>query len=129
MVAHFHRRFEVADPGCVNANPVTGVRHDLGLVQGHPVTDPVAETARDDVGVPAERGYGLRRGPAAPLLERLREVPVVERDERTDAFAEQLVDEPVVEGEPRLVHRTAPVRYHPRPADREAIAVAPEIAL
>ena len=54
---------------------------------------------------------------------------MVERDERTDAFAEQLVDEPVVEGEPGLVHRAAPVRYHPRPADREAIGVAPEIAL
>ena len=45
------------------------------------------------------------RAPASRrVLERLRQVPVVERDERLDPVREQLVDEPVVEVEARVVH-------------------------
>ena len=41
---------------------------------------------------------------------------------------EQLVDEPVVEVEPRLVHLAAPFRDDARPRDREAEGVEPELA-
>ena len=66
--------------------------------------DAVAEPAGDRLGVLDERLGGRARRPAAGVLERLRQVPVVERRERLDAVREQLVDEPVVEVEPGLVH-------------------------
>ena len=55
-----------------------------------------------------ERLDRLTRRPAPGILERLGEIPVVERDERLDAVREQLVDEPVVEVEARLVHAPRP---------------------
>src|SRR5439155_9471731 len=53
---------------------------------------------------------------------------VEERHERPDACGEQLVDEPVVEVEPRLVHLAAPMREHARPCDREPERVEAELA-
>ena len=51
-----------------------------------------------------------------------------ERDERRDPVAEELVDEPVVEVEALRVHRTASARDDPRPRDREAERIDPELA-
>ena len=69
-----------------------------------------------------------RDGPAAAILERLRQVPVVERDERLDAVREQLVDEAVVEVEAGGVHAAAALGEDPRPRDREAVGVETERA-
>ena len=49
-------------------------------------------------------------------------------EERRDAVAEQLVDEPVVEVEALRVHRPAALRDDARPRDREAERVEPELA-
>ena len=105
-----------------------GVRDDLWLVQRDPVADAIAEPARDDIRVPAERLDRLGRGPAALLLKSLWKVPVVERDERPDTVCEELVDEPVVERESRLVHRAAADRQDARPADRQAVRIASQPA-
>ena len=86
-----HPAFQVADPGRAER-----------LVEGRPVLDPVAEALGDDGGVRGEVLGGVARRPAAPVLERLRQVPVVERDERGDAGLQQAVDQPVVEVEPGL---------------------------
>ena len=74
--------------------------------------DAIAEPDRDDLDVLRERLGRLARRPAAAVLERLREVPVVERHERLDARGEQLVDEAVVEVEARRRSRG------PRPSGR-----------
>ena len=62
--------------------------------------DAVAQRADDDVGVlgKARRRVALR--PAAGVLERLRQVPVVQRHERADARGERRVDQPLVVVEP-----------------------------
>ena len=88
----------------------------------------IAEAPRDDFGVLDERLRGRARRPAAQVLEGLRRVPVEERRERLDVVREQLVDEAVVEVEPRLVDRPAAGRQDARPRDREAKRVQPELA-
>ena len=90
--------------------------------------DAVAEPRGDDLGVLGERLDVSRARPAAAVLERLRQVPVVERQERLDAVREQLVDEAVVEVEAGLVHAAATLGDDPRPRDREAVGVEPELA-
>src|SRR2546423_11240 len=75
-----------------------------GLVGRDPGAAAVAEPPRADRAVLPERLGRLACGPAAAILERWRRVPVEERRERLDASSEQLVDEPVVEVESRLVH-------------------------
>ena len=67
-----------------------------------------------------------RDGPAAGVLERLRQIPVVERDEGLDAGLEQPVDEPVVEVEAGGVDLPAPGREDARPGDREAVGAEAE---
>ena len=101
--------------GRVLAPGVPDPRDDPRLVVRDPVLDAVAEPLGDDLGVLDERLGGRARRPAARVLERLRRVPVEERRERLDAVREQLVDEPVVEVEARLVHAAAA-----RPAGRAA---------
>jgi len=87
----------------------------------------VAEPLGDDLRVLAERVDGLARHPAALVLERLWEIPVVERHERLDVVREQLVHDPVVEVEAGLVHPTASLGQDPRPRDRETERVQPEL--
>ena len=66
-------------PGACAPDPVAEPRDDPRLVVRDPVAHAVAETRRDDLGVLGERLDGVALGPAARVLERLRQVPVVER--------------------------------------------------
>ena len=91
----------------VVAPAVSDPRDHPRLVVGDPVTDPVAETARNGFDVLAERIDGPADRPAALILDRLRRVPMEERDVRRDPAADELVDEPVVEVEALRIHRPA----------------------
>ena len=53
---------------------------------------------------------------------------MVERDHRLDAVLEQLVDQPVVVRQPLGVGAALAAGLDPRPRDREAVAVGPELA-
>ena len=66
----------------VHADGVAHHHHDVGLVDRDPVLDPVGEPLADDRGVLGEPVDGLAVQPAALVLERLRQVPVVERHHR-----------------------------------------------
>jgi hypothetical protein len=87
------------------------------------VGDAVAEALGDDRGVVGEREGRVALRPAAPVLERLRQVPVVEGDGRGDAGLQQTVDQLVVEGQALGVHRAVAVRDDARPGDRQAVGV------
>src|SRR5262249_56525395 len=70
------------------------------LVDREVVLDTVAQLLGHVAGVVGERLCRLGRLPAAvPLLERLRQIPVVQRCERLDPGGEQLVDEAGVESD------------------------------
>ncbi len=98
------------------------------LVQRRPVGDPVGEAFVDGGGVVGEAQRGVTGRPAAGVLERLRQVPVVQRDPRADAGTEQLVDEPLVEPEAVGGQRPGAVGLQARPGDREAVGVETELA-
>src|ERR671935_280583 len=85
-----------------------------------------AQPREDGVRVCDERLRGCALGPAAGILERLRSVPVEERRERLDLVRKQLVDEPVVEVESRVIDLAPSVGKHARPRDREAEAAESE---
>jgi hypothetical protein len=53
--------------------------------------------------------------PSALVLERLRQIPVVERGERRDARRDQLVHQPVVKVEAFRVRRARALREDARP--------------
>ncbi len=96
------------------------------LVVGDPVGDAVAQGSADHVGVLHKRlGRGPRR-PAAGVLERLGQVPVVEGGKGGDAGLQQPVDQPPVEVQAGLVDSTAAVGQDARPGDGEAIGAQAE---
>ena len=113
--------------GGVGAHAVAEDRGDVGLVDRDPVLDAVGEPLAHDGGVLGEPVDGVAVEPAAVVLERLRQVPVVERDHRLLAVLEEGVDEAVVERQPLLVGRPAPGRLDARPGDREAVAARAEL--
>ncbi len=116
----------VAVAGGVGPDGVAEHRGAPRLVERRPVDDAVAERADDVGGVVGEPAGDVAGAPAAPVLEGLREVPVVERDDRADAGVEQLVDEPVVEREPEGVGGAGAVGLDARPRDREPVGLEPE---
>ena len=97
------------------------------LVERHPVLDAVAQVRREQRGVVGEPAHDLRVGEAAAVLQRLRQVPVEEVDQRLDARVEQGVDEALVEVEAGLVDRAGPRRQDARPADAEAVRARAEL--
>ena len=78
----------------------------------------------EDRGVLGEAGDDLAVRPAAGILERLRQVPVEQRQPRLDPPLEQPVDEPIVEVEALRVRRAAAGGLDPRPRDAEPIGAA-----
>ena len=107
--------------GGVPAGAVPEMGDHPGLVEGHPVPDPIPEPGLHRRGVVGER---MRRAPYPPpalLLEALREIPVEERDERLDAGFQQPVHQPVVEVQTYLVDQTPPLWHHPGPGHREPV--------
>src|SRR5579863_7681072 len=72
------------------------------------------------------RGIAVR--PAPGILERLWQVPVIKRWERTDLRFEQFIDETLVEVEAFVVGFARAGWLDARPCDREAAALDVELA-
>src|SRR3712207_5103474 len=127
---HPGRRFD-ADDGTADLRfsaAVSLVNERGELVDGEEVLDAVAELLGHIPRVVGERLWCLARPPpAVPVLQGLRQVPVVERGERLDADGEQFVDEAVVEVQPLRVGRTGAFGEDARPGDREAVGISAKI--
>ena len=65
--------------------------------------------------------------PAETVLQRLRQVPMVQRHIRRDAVRQQFVQQPIIEVETLRVRRAVPVRKHARPRNRETIGLDAQI--
>ncbi len=101
---------------------VPHVHERVKLVEREEVLDAVAQLLGHVTGVVREGLGGVARLPALVLvLQRLRQVPVVERGERRDARGEQLVHQPVVEVEALRVRLSGAVGEDPRPGDGEPV--------
>src|SRR4029453_11276849 len=98
------------------------------LVDREVVLHSVAELVGDVPAVVAERLRRVFGPPAAVLvLQRLREIPVIERDERLDPVCAQLVGQALVEVDAFRVRRTVTLREDARPGDREAVGVGADV--
>lgn len=110
----------------VHPRPVAEERRAPRFVQSGPERDAVAEPFHRrgrEFGEPVRR---VPVRPAAGLLQRLRQVEVVQRRPRLDAVGEQLVGQPVVEVQAPRVGRAA-VGTDARPRDGEPVGAEPEL--
>ena len=123
VVADGQRRRPVAHAGREAALGVAREGHHPRLVVGDPRPHEVAELARHVLRVLGEALRRVAVGPAAGVLQRLREVPVVERRGGLDPALEQPLDEAAVEAHAGRVERPGAVGLHARPRDREAVGL------
>ena len=112
----------------VLAGRVAGERRVERLVERRPVTHPIAQPLVHRGRVVGEAQRGVARRPAAAVLERLREIPVIERDPWLDRLPFELVEQALVEVEPGLVDRAAARRHQPRPREREPVDAGTELS-
>ena len=128
VVAGGERQGRIGEAGGVDGELVAQVGGAPGLVVGHVGGHPVAEaTRRRGPGVVGEGVGGLPAPPAAPVLERLGQVPVVEGGHGRDARLEEGVDQPLVEVEAPGVGLAPAGGLDPRPGHREPVGVDAEV--
>ena len=128
VVHRLQRTAQVFLARCVHA---VGVAEDAvhpRLVDRDPAFDAVAVRVEARARIVDERIDGRPVAPAAFVLQRLRQIPVVKRHHGLDAALEQGVDESVVVREAALLERCATGREEPRPRERETVGVDAELA-
>ena len=122
MVRGEQALFHAVVTGGVDAGGVAEERRAPRFVEGRPHAHPIAQGVVHVERVLGEAGCRVAVRPPALLLQRLRQIPVVEGEPGQDARIQQLVDETLVEVDTGRVHRAA-VGPHARPRRREAIGV------
>ena len=122
-----NRRLEgAAVAGRVYAMQVSRVGADPRLVERRPQLDPVIQLPEHDGRVFGEPLRDLRIEPPAEIVQRGRQVPVIEGDQRLDPVREERVDEPVVKVDAGGIRSTSSPGHHAAPRDAEPVCVDPE---
>jgi hypothetical protein len=110
-----------------HAKQVAAIGHDPGLVERHPLRHAPIELPKHDARIFGEPFADVAVEPSAAIVQRGRQVPVVERHQGLNALLEEAVDEPVVEIEAACVDRPGALRQYPAPCNAEAISAEPEL--
>ena len=80
----------------MRAFEMSQIHECIRLVKNHPVRNPVAQRLRHQLHVIGKAACRIAVGPTARIFQRLRQVPVIERNQRTDARFQQSVYESAV---------------------------------
>src|SRR3984957_16041675 len=106
---------------------ITEDREDPRLVECHPMLHAIAERVGHDAGVVAKIFCEIAIRPSAGVLERLRQIPMIESHPRLDVALEHLVDDATVEVETLLINRPLTGRHDARPRERNSRRVESEV--
>ena len=115
MVSRLQETPPVGNAGCIPAHAVAEQRAHIGFVEGGEVPDPVAIAARNQGGVVGEPKSDIAILPSAEIVQRLRQIPMIQAQPGLYAVAQHLVDQAIVEVEAQAVGLAAPLRQHARP--------------
>src|SRR5262249_10075909 len=99
----------------------------LRLVEDDPLGDAITERVSHDANVFCETGGGVSGGPAAGILERLRQIPVGERRQRPYTGFGYRVRQTLVVVEAVEIGSAATQGLNTGPGDREAVALQIEL--
>jgi len=88
----------------------------------------IAERVGHDARVVAKIFGEVAIRPPAGILERLRQIPMIERHPRLDIAREHLVNHAPVKIEPLLINRSLAVRHDPRPRQRNPRRIKPKLS-
>jgi len=111
----------------VHAGDVAVVDDDPRLVDRHPHRHPVAKRLKHDLSVVGEPAGRVAMRPAATILERRRQIPVVECRTGLNLVVDERIHQSCVEVKSALVGAAGSLRQCPRPGDAEAIRLRAEL--
>ena len=127
MVDRLEVRVAIGDAGGTPVHGVSEEREDGEFVEGGKALDAVAVAPCRQCRVIGEPAGTVAARPAAQIVERLRQVPVIKAEPRLDPRGQERIDEPVVERQARFVRGPASERQNPRPGEREAVGGGAEL--
>ena len=99
----------------------------LRLVQGHPILYLVRQGFHHNFGVRCKPIRDLRVLPSALQIQRIRQIPMVQRYHRLNARGFQLPHKALIELNAFLVDFSRAIGQDAGPADREAVAFQPHL--
>src|SRR5262245_18767347 len=99
------------------AEPIAEKTEDRGFVEGREPLDAIAVVTGDQRRVIGKPPGTIPIGPAAPIIERLRKIPMIETKPRLDVRRQQGIDQPIIEGEPWLINEAAAGGEDARPGE------------
>ncbi|MNJ46719.1 hypothetical protein D3C77_418570 [compost metagenome] len=114
-------RLPVHNARCMPAEQMAVNRGAPWLIERHPMLDQAVELTEHRFGEHDEGVDRLPVLPAAVVLKRLRQLPVVQCAERLDSVLEQLVHQQFVMLDSFPVHFAEALRVNARPRYREAV--------
>lgn len=88
----------------------------------------IAECAEHDSSVVGEPVRHVAIEPAAAIVQRSREIPVVQRHIRHDAMLEKQIDDTVIVRHAGSVHIAGAERQYSAPCDAETVSREPDLA-
>ena len=109
--------------GSVRAFEMAEIYKRIRLVEKNPVGNTVTERLSDELHVVGEPARGVTIGPASGVFERLRQIPVIKRDQRPDARFKQRVNQPAVVIHSLGIRRAGTGGLNARPGNRKPVAV------
>ena len=121
VVRRAHGETEIFQPRCMDARAVAEVGGAPWLVVGDPMLHAIPQRLENRGRVLRVVVGGVPVPPSSAILERLRQVPMVEGDEGDDPLHQQLVDEGLVEVQPLGVQLSLAFGKHPRPRDGKTV--------
>jgi hypothetical protein len=108
MVSRLQETPPVGNAGGIPAHAVAEQRAHIGFVEGGKMPNPVAIAARHQGGIIGEPKSDIAILPAAKIIQRLRQIPMIQAQPGLYAVAEQFVDQTIIEVEAQAVGLAAP---------------------
>ena len=96
------------------------------LIHRHKPMHAIRQFTRNISGIIGERPRGIAAFPSTLILQRLRQIPVIQRAEWFYAICKQLIDDAAVKIDSLRIRVSAAIRKDPRPRNRESIAAQPQ---
>src|SRR5690606_34302501 len=103
-------------------SPISSFSEGAKLVDGKEMMNPVAEFFCYITGVVGKRFCGIATLPSTFILQRLWQIPMVERSKRLNTGCHQFVGEPIVKIEAFRIRLTGSIGKDPWPGNGKAVS-------
>src|SRR5579859_6930608 len=117
MVASVHSQLFITQAGSMDALGIAEVGGAPGFVLSEPPVDAISQAAGYYLGVVGESVGRIANDPAAAILQGQGQVPVIERDEGTNAPGEQGIDQAVVKIQAAFIDGPGALGQDARPGE------------